>query len=130
MQLDGVTMSMNRKSSIARAIAPEDIRAGMYIALLHEIDFGCGFCWEVEPALMAARGPRLRIPCEADPYHVKAVSLPFILVQQADGDVTTLDARRYRFARLPSAFGRKAFESMRKEKDAEQVDAKKEEQTT
>lgn len=46
------------------------------------------------------------------PLQVVSVCLPFALVKQPDGSHKMIDTRQVRLARLPGAFGRKAFKHL------------------
>ena len=103
---------MERETYISRTLAPEDIRPGQYVSVLHVVDeylpFGCldGETWRrIEPVrvvwLPSSRGL---------PMLVIDVCLPFVLVKNSNGDCRTLDVRRHRLARISAAFGRTAFE--------------------
>lgn len=104
---------MSTHTTIARQIAAEDIRVGQYIAKLHDRNT-CRF-WDVDGEEWKRQSP-WRLPWDIQPYEVKAICLPYILVIDAEGDVDTFDARTHRFALLPESFGRVAFE-IKAEKD-------------
>ncbi|MFH1746191.1 MAG: hypothetical protein ABIG44_04020 [Planctomycetota bacterium] len=100
---------------LSRALAPEEIRPGYYVAVLYVIGeyFSCAALedagWRnVEPV-------RVRmLPWYAEhPMKVIEVCLPFVLVKEADGDYRTLDVRKHRLARVTRRFGRKASERVR-----------------
>jgi len=121
---------MHKDSTIVKPLAPEDIRPGDYLAVMHEVD-------EYLPigALLdcsAFNQPRSLqpvqvqwLPCgECVPLKVKAVCLPFVLVKAprpqplgflalgrgGSGPILrTLDVRRCRLARLSHAYGKRVF---------------------
>ena len=105
-----------RELDIAKVIAPEDIREGMYVALFSETvehwpcgDDGAATSKPARPARMDW------LPDDgAAPVRVAAVCLPFVLVRRTDGKLGTLDVRRYRLARVSKRFGRRAFERPRR----------------
>ena len=110
----------------ARAVAPEDLKRGVYVALLSMVV-------EESPLIMAgdwaASRPELArfayLPSTAAPMRVSAVSLPYVLVEMADGEHWTLDVRRYRLAMLPARYGRLAFGKLRGKKGEKKGKSKK-----
>jgi hypothetical protein len=105
---------------IARQIAAEDILVGQYIAKLHDRNT-CRYC-EIDGEQWKRRSP-WELPWDIEPYEVKAICLPYILVMDADGDVETFDARRHRFALLPGSFGRLPFDIKKEEQHREKEEA-------
>lgn len=109
-----ITMPRN---IISRTIAPEDIRAGMYVAVsLVEIEAvsprmfmgGCGPGEMPDPKLMRWT----QRPCEPSrPLRVEAVSLPYVHATDPVEGPRTLDVRQHRLVRLTKNYATKAFES-------------------
>lgn len=116
---------MNRRSSktdkdtqtrtLAKALAPEDIRPNHYVALLYVVDdyVSCGDIAEGSWRQVEPTRVRTVPPYTPPPMKVIEVCLPYVLVKEADGDVRTLDVRRYHLARVTSRFGRTAAERIR-----------------
>lgn len=104
-------------STLARALAPEDIRPGDYVALLHETYELPSFYWCADAALLPVERP-VRIRCvpreDQAPLRVKHVCLPFVLVKSPQGVCRTLDLRLRHLARLDSAYGRAAWKAYKK----------------
>src|SRR5262245_52455329 len=102
-------------AGMARAVAAEDLCAGDYIYVLGEL-------LEVLPCLLdreAWSTPEtvklMVLPYSGrEPLKIIEVCLPVLLVKDKCGKCETLDARRYRFARLPDRFGRKVFKRLRR----------------
>ena len=90
-------------SKTAKVLAPEDVRAGDYVALLHEVHEILSFWWCGGIGTIRPDDP-VRIPFIPKnggvPFRVRSVCLPFILVKAPSGKVRSLDVRRYRLARL------------------------------
>ena len=107
-----------RESAICtvRSIAPEDISAGCYVAVLEEreqiVPFLCSPAdWEL------AKGPMYlqTIPrSSGEPMRVEMVCLPFVFVKRACGRHRTLDLRRYRIARLPEAYAEHVWKAKKR----------------
>ena len=112
---------MARDTHISRALAPEDIRPGDYIAPLHVVVEHMRLPWECSSASTANELVRtLQLPGGTTPVLVQAVCLPFVLVQTAKGRHCTLDVRRYRLARVSETFGRHVFAQFAAEKPADE----------
>lgn len=98
----------------ARVIAPEDIRKGDYVSILHVVvehllDDCSGGTWKgMEQVRM------LWMPwTEAAPMKVVDVCLPFVLVKKPDRKHRVIDTRRFRLARIPPEFGKLASRQLR-----------------
>ena len=101
----------------AKVLAPEDVRAGDYVALLHVIHelpsfFWCGGMGTIRP------DEPVRVPFVPNnggvPLRVRSICLPFILVKAPTGKLRNLDVRRYRLARLDRAHARAAWKARKK----------------
>jgi hypothetical protein len=103
--------------TLARVLAPEDVRAGDFVAVLDEL-FEVPSYWWCEDAALHPRDELVRIRVmptqENPPQKVKSVCLPFVLVKQPSGEKRTLDLRRQRLARLDRRYGRVAWKAYRK----------------
>jgi hypothetical protein len=105
------------QASLAKALAPEDIRPNDYVTPLHWIAevpsyYWCGDCWSLprdEPVRI-----RITPPSDGLPLKVKSVCLPFVLVKQACGDKTTIDLRKCQLARLDRRYARQAWKAYKK----------------
>lgn len=112
---------MDQHTSIAHRVAPEDLRRGMYVAVLsitHELlPLFCESAWlfeRSEPCRMAF-WPDAE---ETGPVKIIAVCLPFVLVKEAQGRVRTMDVRRHRLAVVTEEFGRTCFKRVRAVREA------------
>ena len=105
-------------ATLAKSLAPEEICAGDYVAVLHVVHELLALVWCDDLAL-ADRDEVIRLkmlPEESgEPLLVKSVCLPFVLVKDSAGNSRTLDIRRTRLARLDPAFA-KASRSVKKSK--------------
>lgn len=101
---------MRKKESMSRSIAPEDVRVGMYVAVLHVVSEQTPSCFDFEPFMKAEVRRFVRLPWSAsEPLEVVEVCLPFVLVKEPRGKLRTLDVRRYRLAQLSDRYGRRVF---------------------
>jgi hypothetical protein len=109
---------MTKKTCIefARAVGPEDLRRGDFVAVLSitlehlpqsALD-GSFPCASPEPVRTQW------LPwCGGEPLKVCAVALPFIFTKDAEGDFLALDIRRYALARLPKGYARVAWRALK-----------------
>jgi hypothetical protein len=101
---------------LAKALAPEDVRAGDFVAILDEICELASFFWD--DCGMAPRDEVARIrytpTSEALPMKVKSVCLPCVLVKQPCGAKRTLDVRKTRLARLDGGYARAAWKEYKR----------------
>ena len=115
---------MARNTHISRALAPEDVRPGDYIAPLQVVVEHTRLPWECSSASPANELVRtLQLPGGTTPVLVLAVCLPFVLVQTAKGKHCTLDVRRYRLARVAETFGQRVFAQFAAERSADEKQA-------
>jgi hypothetical protein len=98
-------------------LAPEDVRAGDYVALLHVVHEVPSFWWCDAISTIRPDEP-VRVPFVPKnggvPLRVRSVCLPFILVKTPSGDLRNLDVRRYRLARLNRAHALAAWKAYKK----------------
>jgi hypothetical protein len=117
--MENTTNELNEKAgkgkalTVARPLAPEDIRRGRYIAVL---TVGVEFFpfWNDEP-WQPAKVRRIDLlpgPEGGTPLRVKEVCLPYVLVEHPDGNHRTLDVRRFRLGELSERFGERAFKKL------------------
>lgn len=106
-----------RGGSLAKPLAPEEIRVGDYVSLLHVFYDLPSFFWCDDSALQR-REELVRLcylPETAGvPLKVKSVCLPFVLAKQPNGDRQTLDVRRVRLARLDREYATAAWKLCKK----------------
>ncbi|HUE14687.1 MAG TPA: hypothetical protein VMR25_11025 [Planctomycetaceae bacterium] len=104
-------------STTAKVLAPEDVRAGDYVALLHVVREIPSFLWCGEISTIRPDEP-VRVPFVPKnggvPFRVRSVCLPFILVKAPSGNVRNFDVRRHRLARLDRAHARAAWKACKK----------------
>ena len=104
------------KTSLAKSLAPEDVRVGDFVAPLHET-FDCpSFLWCGDSALedRAETVPIRFVPLQSSaPLKVKAVCLPYVLVKHPARGSFTLDIRTYQLARLDRNYARQAWEALK-----------------
>jgi hypothetical protein len=104
------------QAALAKALAPEDIRPGDYVAPLFEVVEWPS--WYRDDCVLGESREPLRnamLPtCEPAPLKVVAVCLPLVLARRPTKEEVTLDVRRYRLARLDRRFARRAWKSARK----------------
>ena len=114
-QLDSGSEGSN--SAVAKALAPEDIRPGDLVTLLHVIREMPSYFWFADASLLPVDEPvRIKlVPCGSGrPLKVESICLPFVLVKRPSGKRRTLDVRTCRLARLDEGFGRVSWKAHKK----------------
>lgn len=127
-------MNDDRDNTLARAIAPEDIRVGDFVAVLNRIDevFPIGAMFECSPLTSPRTLEMLRVQRvptdECVPLKVEAVCLPWVLVKaplpaaltiytwqerRHNTLLRTIDVRRCRLARLSDDYGRRVYKMLK-----------------
>jgi hypothetical protein len=104
-------------ASLARTLAPEEIRPGDYVTLLHIVAEVPSYYWFTESWNLPPDQPvRIRFTAATDgvPLKVESLCLPFVLVKNASGDRTTLDVRKCQLARLDRQYAKRAWKAYRK----------------
>ena len=105
------------ESTLAKVLAPEDVRIGDYVALLHVVCELPSFWWCDGISAMRPDEP-VRVPFLVEnggiPLEVRSVCLPFILVKTPIGELRNLDVRRYRLARLDRGYAMTAWKACKK----------------
>ena len=113
-QLDVESKPCESRSTLARVLAPEDVRPGDYVALLEEIYELPSYWWRTD-SVLESRDELVRIrmiPTQENlPLKVKSVCLPFVLAKKPTGERQTLDLRRCRLARLDDRYAASAWKA-------------------
>jgi hypothetical protein len=94
-------------ASLARTLAPEELRAGDHVAVLQEIVEWPSWFWDCDAVTLPPQEPVrvARTPEQAGvPLVIEAVCLPFVLAKAPCGSARTLDVRRCRLARLDQKY--------------------------
>jgi hypothetical protein len=103
--------------TLAKALAPEEIRAGDFVAVLYEIVEWPSWIW-CDDGTLSSREEVVRMcvtPRGAPaPLKVCSVCLPFVLVREPCRRESIIDIRRQRLARLDAAFARTASRACRR----------------
>jgi hypothetical protein len=105
------------ESELARSLAAEDIRLGDVIAVLDAVYEFPSFLWNGEFSGLAPDEPvrvRLRSRQAGRPLKVRAICLPYVLVETPAGRRRTVDVRQCRLVRLGDAYARKAWKQFAK----------------
>lgn len=104
------------KSTLAKSLAPEDVRVGDYVTPLHETYDYPSFLWccdaeltnraETVPIRYVAQGSGV-------PLKVKAICLPFVLVTRPTGGTYALDVRCQQLAKLDAGYAKVAWQALK-----------------
>jgi hypothetical protein len=105
------------ETTLAKALAPEEIRLGDFVTPLHVVAEVPSYFWFTEGWNLPADEPvRIRLISYSDglPMKVKSICLPFVLVKHANGQGATVDLRKCQLARLDREFARRAWKAYKK----------------
>ena len=104
-------------ATLAKALAPEDLRTGDYVTPLHIVAEVPSYWWCVDDWKLPMEEPvrmRFTSSCDGKPLRVKSLCLPFVLLKQPAGPAMTLDVRRYQLARLDGDYAKRAWKAYEK----------------
>lgn len=104
----------DRDATLAKTLAPEDVRPGDYVAVLDEEIEWPAACWYADPPMGVEPIVRLRLrPRELQPpLKVVDVCLPFVFVKRPKGEAATLDLRAARLARLDAGYAKRVWREL------------------
>lgn len=105
-----IKANADRDATLARPLAPEDVRPGDYVAVLSEEYEYPAIAWYCEPPMgRETEVIRVRLrPRDTDaPLRVVDACLPFVYVEPPKGPGRTLDLRAVRVARLDRRYARR-----------------------
>lgn len=107
-------------SKLAKVLAPEDVRAGDYVAVLQVVCELPSFLWCGDSTTVRIDEP-VRVPFIPKqggvPLKVRSICLPFILVETSSGTHRTLDVRRHLLARLDRDYARDVWKMCKKSRE-------------
>jgi len=105
------------EATLAKALAPEEIRPGDFVTPLFVIAEVPSYWWCADAWSLPLDQPvRIRFmpPCDGVPLKVKSVCMPFVLVKHPGGEQGTLDLRKCQLARLDKSHARRAWKEYKK----------------
>lgn len=104
-------------TSLARPIAPDDLRRGEYVAVLHEVcelpSFWCSDSGLMAPDQVIEITYR-PLPEDREPLKIVALCLPFVFVKRPNGEHRTLDIRGCALVRLDREYARAVWKGLKK----------------
>ena len=104
-------------ATLAKPLAPEEVREGDFVAVLHEIYELPSYLWCAESFQMPLEQP-VRIQLIPDdgglPLKVQSICLPFVFVKDSAGEPRNLDVRKCRLARLDRAYAKTVWKARKK----------------
>lgn len=117
-------MDPEHEIQIARPLAPEDLRPGQHVSVLHVVVEREAAPWECVSPSATLQPTKLRVPpCGSLPVEVVDICLPFVLVKSVRGKCRTLDVRRFRLARVSDDFARRVISELEKQRQLKDGDA-------
>lgn len=119
-----MTKATMKKITVTRAIAPEDIRAGLYVMPIHRlVQLPIMRCEAVEPSVEILQVV-VRPFWNDLPGKVVGVCLPFVVVEMPDSKTEILDTRSVRLAQVNKRFAKIARKPHEPEKDKKSARSK------
>jgi len=117
---------MVKENTLARSLAPEDIKVGTYVMVLHQqrqiMMAKCSAIGEPEVIIV----PVVIRPSWSElPAKVLAVSLPYIVVGRPETKTEIIDTCSDRLAKVPKAFAKVAIKPHMPKKDKKKKKGKK-----
>jgi hypothetical protein len=109
------------ETTLAKALAPEDIRPGDFVTPLFTVAEMPSFWWDSSVWSLPHDQPvrvRMTYNCDGMPMRVKAVCLPFVLTKNPAGEESTFDLRKCQVARLNNGFAKRAWKAYKKKSAA------------
>lgn len=104
-------------STLAKTLAPEEIRCGDFVTPLEEITEWPSFFWSADDSLVPREEPvriRFAAPAGGVPFKVLSLCLPFVLVRHPRGERQTIDVRNCRLAKLDRVYAKAAWKACKK----------------
>jgi hypothetical protein len=105
------------EATLAKVLAPEEIRLGDFVTPLFVIAELPSFWWCLDAWNRPLEEPvRIRFTPSAQgaPLKVRSVCLPFVLVKSPAGEQATLDLRNCQLARLDKMHAKRAWKAFKK----------------
>lgn len=104
------------KATLAKLLAPEDVRPGDFVAPLFVVAEVPSYWWFDEWNHPRDQPVRIRFmpPCQGAPLKVRSVCVPFVLVKTATGDERSIDLRNCQLARLNPAHAKRVRKAIKK----------------
>lgn len=102
-------------TTLAKVLAPEDVRVGDYVAVLDEIYEFPAIAWLSDPPLSnqdEVIQVRLRPREATSPLCVVDACLPYVFVKSPRGKPKTLDLRSCRLARLDRHYAKRVWKEL------------------
>lgn len=104
-------------ATLARSLAPEEVRQGDFVAVLQVTYEVPSFMWRADSFQIPHDEP-VRIQFMPDggglPLKVRSICLPFVFVKDPDGNHRTLDVRKCRLARLHPDYAKVVWKAHKK----------------
>ncbi len=109
------TDELQAEDVLARIVAPEDLSAGDYVAVLNETREYPSFLWLCDSYALPPHEPvriRWRSLDNGVPLRIVDVCLPFVLIKRPCGGHQVLDTGRCQFVRLSRGYAKRAWKAL------------------
>jgi len=108
-------------TSLAQRVAPDDLRRGEYVAVLHEVCELPSFLWCCDSGVRApdqvVEITYRPLPEDREPLKIVALCLPFVFVRRPNGEHRTLDIRGCSLARLDQEYAKAVWKGLKKKSE-------------
>jgi len=110
------TSTTAAKATLAKVLAPEEVRRGDYVAPLYVVAEVPSYWWFEQWDHPRDQPVRIRLmpPCQGAPLKVRSVCVPFVLVKTATGDEHSIDLRNCQLARLDASHAKRAWRAVKR----------------
>lgn len=105
------------EATLAKVLAPEEIRAGDFVTPLFMIAEMPSYWWRCDEWSLPHDQPvRIRFTATSEglPLKVTSICLPFVLTKTPAGDLSALDLRTCQLARLDTLHAKRAWKAYKK----------------
>lgn len=113
-----MSTALDHNTTLAKPVAPEDLRRGEYVAVLSELVEFPSFLWDGDPHTLPPGEPiavRFRPLDNGLPLRLRDLCLPFVLVKLPCGHHRTLDVRGLQLARLQEDYAKQVTKLIREQ---------------
>jgi hypothetical protein len=116
-QIETKTADSAAEATLAKSLAPEEIRRGDFVTPLHVVAEMPSWFWFCETWTLPVDEPvRVRFMASngGQPTKVMSICLPFVLVRTPTGERQALDIRRVQLARLNPRYAKRTWKAQKK----------------
>jgi hypothetical protein len=109
------TREIQADTVLARVVAPEDLCADDFVAVLNEVIEFPSYLWHCDSFVLPPQEPvrvQRQAPDNGLPLRIVDVCLPFVFVKRPSGQHETLDLRRCQFVKLNRGYAKRVWKAL------------------